>query len=112
MGMNFVVPTKEFFGRIEFMSYQKDKDVVDRTTRPYKTTHRCYSVVADNVGGLLVYVPADEVKFGGKFGNEVILSGVQLKSGGGRIQGTNQTNTYSKWEVYAEKISLVSGKGE
>ena len=47
-----------------------------------------------------------------KFGSEVVLSGVQLKSGGGRIQGTNQTNTYSKSEVYAEKIALVNGKGE
>lgn len=112
MGMNFVVPTKDYFGKIEFMSYQKDKDLVDRSTRPYKTTHRCYSVVADKVGGLLVYVPADEMKFGGKFGSEVGLSGVKLKSGGGRIQGTNQTNTYSKWEVYADKIELTNRKGE
>ncbi|MCD4978469.1 hypothetical protein [Enterococcus faecalis] len=111
MGMKFVVPEKNYFGKIIFLGYQKEKDLVDRSSRPFKTTHRCYSVMADKVGGMLVYVPQDEAKFGGKYDSEVVLSGVKLKSGGGRIQGSGQTNTFSKWEVYANKIESANVKG-
>ncbi|MBK0036038.1 MULTISPECIES: DUF961 family protein [unclassified Enterococcus] len=110
MPVKFLVPENEMFGRLEFGSYNEDKNVIEFRGRQREVTHRCFSVFSDKLGGIDVFVDATVGNKVFDYEAPVELINPRLFIGGGVIQGNNQgrnQQTYSEWTVYAEDIKKV-----
>lgn len=100
--MKFIVPTRNYFGKLEFAGMGDPKTTYNNVTRKVVETHKCYNLYSDKLldEGLCVYVTAAKNLKNFDYEQEVELINPRLEIGSTRSGERN----YSELVLYADDI--------